>query len=200
MPMLSSHFRVLFGFLVCTTAFGESLLRDNVAARELIELVIDRVEMAEPVARYNYSVGMRKVEDDKNNPSSADIAIFKTANLDAEAFAKAQDAAFSDRQRQLFALWKATGVDGFDDVDDVMVTVRPQLRKNAEEEMKRLGALRPVLCTRTVVADMNEVASPVLRKRSMDANLIQPVVKSLESIARDDSVTCDAKKRHRDEK
>jgi len=199
--MKSSQFRVLLFLAISPAALADNALKENISARELVKLIADRMDLAEPVARNKWNSGVRG-EDKRSDLANADAPLFKTAVLDAEAFSNAQIAAFKERQRQLFAEWKASGVDGFDDdeEDDVNVTVRAKLRENAEEEVKRLVKLKPLLCTKTVVAEMNETATVVLGERAAGNALIQPVLKSLETIARDDAAACETKKRSHEEK
>jgi chorismate mutase len=177
---------------VSQVAEAEVSVKDSSAAKELVELIADRVEdLAESVAKDRWNRGAL-ADDDKSDAVNSDLIIFK-ASLDgnfAESFSKAQLAAFKERQRQLFAKWKAAGTDGFDEVDDSNSVVRSQLEKNAREEAKRLVDLKPSLCSANIVTEMDEVATPILKKRSIDKAPFKHIFESFEVASKDESSGC----------
>jgi len=171
-------------------------IKDNGSLRELLELMADRLELAEEVAKYKWE---RRVapDDDKLDPSTNDAAIFKSAvAIDAKfinSFHQAQIEAFKARQRQLFVSWKTAGTDGFDQVEDAIATARSELEKNAREEISKIAQLQEA-CAPLSASQINDAAAPILRRRSIDKALFKPMLDSLEVLAREDSPGCKVNK------
>lgn len=163
------------------------------AARELIELMADRLTLAEAVAQRKWNDAT--VLDDENADAILNDALLRLtkesgvdANL-AEPYVKGQIQAFKERQRQLFTVWKKAGVDGFDEMPD-RNEVAASLEKNMREQMKKLQELKPVLCSSEMMKALRELATGIFARRALDKDLLAPLFEPLELKAQEEGGSC----------
>lgn len=197
--LLCPRLNVLFGsfivLLVASRGYAGPI-RESGPLKELFELMADRMELAESVAKYKWE---RRVapDDEKSDPAIKDVALFKQATFNPkfmDSFCQAQLAAFKERQRQLFVRWKAAGTEGFDEVDDVIATARISLEQNARDEVNKISQLKGAFCAPISVNELNEMAGPILKRHSFDKALFKPMLESIEMLAREDSSGCSISK------
>ena len=210
---MSSHYRPNFispSYALFVLAFSQMVLADQAshsanaqtgsnqakaayaAAKELVDLMATRLELAESVAKSKWKERL-VVENEKADAMSFDANLIKESGLDPafmESFAKSQVATFKERQRQWFAAWKSSGVDGFDEVPDLALSVRPQLDRNCRDQAKQLGILKPALCSADMIKVLNDMASETFSKRSLNKTFLEASFKPFDVHAREESGSC----------
>lgn len=172
---MSSRAFGLFLLLLPVVAHADLAHKENAAA--LIGLMADRVELFESVAKYKWNQHIA-LTDEKAEPAAEPN--------EADSFIKAQDIAALDYQQKLFAKWKKAGTDGFDAVDEIG-NLRSKIDKNTQDQGKRLATIKTLLCAQTALADLNAIAAPILKERSIDQALFKP---ALEDLAREYGTDC----------
>ena len=197
-PRSNVFFGTFIVILVASHGYAGVTVRENAPLKELFELMAERMELAESVAKYKWEQRVAP-DDDKSDPATKDAAIFKMATVNPkfmDSFCQAQLAAFKERQRQLFVRWKAAGTEGFDEVDDAIAAAKISLEKNTRDEVTKMLQLKGAFCPPITASELNDIAGPILKKHSLDKALFKPMLESIEMLAREDAPACRASRDH----
>ncbi len=119
----------------------------------LVDLVHQRLMLAEPVARYKWN--RRMPIEDLPREQVVIESLARRAALEglpaplAEAFFRAQIEASKAEQRALFERWREAGVVNFRDAPDLVTETRPQLDALTPKLIAALARLWPQLAEET---------------------------------------------------